>query len=178
MVRQGFSSPVRLICQQRFWKGKRPRASSPRDFAVILNCNHARDDTQALKILPTDYQMVLDRGTKRSMIRQNRGSARSLLTNMSTHTGEPSHTRQRTIPSPPFLCSSALYTICTIEACGVGNSCGMFSKVRWFALSKPQNCLIFFTKVWALFVLCVVLVLWFGVKSDTEEIRTPAGRAQ
>ena len=87
------------------------RASSPRDFAVILNCNHARDDTpttQALKILPTDYQMVLDRGTKRSMIRQNRGSARSLLTNMSTHTGEPSHTRQRTIPSPPFLRSSAL----------------------------------------------------------------------
>ena len=95
------------------------RASSPRDFAVILNCNHARDDTQALKIVPTDYQMVLDRGTKRSMIRQNRGSARSLLTNMSTHTGEPSHTRQRTIPSPPFLRSSALYTICTIEACGV-----------------------------------------------------------
>ena len=81
------------------------RASSPRDFAVILNCNHARDDTpatQALKILPTDYQMVLDRGTKRSMIRQNRGSARSLLTNMSTHTGEPSHTRQRSLAPPSF----------------------------------------------------------------------------
>ena len=81
------------------------RASSPRDLAVILNCNHARDDTpatQALKILPTDYQMVLYRGTKRSMIRQNRGSARSLLTNMSTHTGEPSHTRQRSLAPPSF----------------------------------------------------------------------------